>query len=160
MTTREQGDLGEASAIEWLTFQGATVAVPLFNSPDWDLVAEIDGRLARVQVKTSGLRTPKGYWQVRICTRGGNQSWNGVAKYFSPARCDYLFALVADGRRWYIPAQALDGRSSVTLGGPKYAEFEVVPGARFPRERCRNPRSTIANRIARRDVRVVKGDRL
>jgi len=32
---RQQGDLGEASAIEWLTRQGATVLVPLGHSPDY-----------------------------------------------------------------------------------------------------------------------------
>ncbi len=50
---RQQGDLGEASAIEWLTRQGATVSAPLGHSPDYDMIAEIDGRLLRVQVKTS-----------------------------------------------------------------------------------------------------------
>jgi hypothetical protein len=31
---RQQGDLGEVSAIEWLTRQGATVSAPLGHSPD------------------------------------------------------------------------------------------------------------------------------
>jgi hypothetical protein len=50
---RQQGDLGEASAIEWLTSVGATLLVPLGHSPDFDLVAEATGRLLRIQVKTS-----------------------------------------------------------------------------------------------------------
>ena len=50
---RQQGDLGEASAIEWLTRVGATVSIPFGHSPDYDLVAEVDGRLYRVQVKTT-----------------------------------------------------------------------------------------------------------
>ena len=49
---RQQGDLGEASAIEWLTRQGATVFTPLGHSPDYDLIADSDGRFMRVQVKT------------------------------------------------------------------------------------------------------------
>jgi hypothetical protein len=40
---RQQDDLGEASAIEWLTRQGATVSVPFGHSPDYDLIAEING---------------------------------------------------------------------------------------------------------------------
>ncbi|HEX8065026.1 MAG TPA: group I intron-associated PD-(D/E)XK endonuclease [Thermoleophilaceae bacterium] len=137
MTTREQGDLGELSAVEWLGYRGAAVAIPFGHSPDWDLVAELDGRLLRVQVKTSGFRQGD-RWQVRVCTRGGNQSWNRVAKLFDPSRCDFLFALVADGRRWFIPSEALDGRTAIVLGGPKYSEFEVERGRPFPRERCRN----------------------
>ena len=40
---RLQGDLGEASAIEWLTRQGATVSLPVGHSPDYDLIAESTG---------------------------------------------------------------------------------------------------------------------
>jgi hypothetical protein len=40
---REQGDLGEASAIEWLIGRGARVLIPFGHSPDYDLVDDIDG---------------------------------------------------------------------------------------------------------------------
>lgn len=129
---RQQGDLGEASAIEWLTRMGAGVWVPFGHSPDADLLAEVGGALLRVQVKTSTMRraTPNGYerWCLQIATNGGNQSWSGVAKLFDPAGVDYLFALVGDGRRWFIPAQTVEGRSDIMLGGPKYAEFEIDRG--------------------------------
>ena len=53
---------------------------------------------------------------------------DGVVKYFDPLRCDYLFAHVGDGRRWFIPTHALECRASLSLGGPKYEEFEIEPG--------------------------------
>jgi hypothetical protein len=74
----------------------------------------------------------KGRWEVTICTRGGNRSWNGLVKHFSSEHCDWLFVLVADGRRWFIPAATVDGGSGLRLGGPKYAEFEVDPGRPLP----------------------------
>jgi hypothetical protein len=58
---------------------------PLGHSPDADLIAEIRGRLFRVQVKTSTFAP----------------SWTGVTKLFDPSRFDLLFALVGDGRRWF-----------------------------------------------------------
>jgi PD-(D/E)XK endonuclease len=130
---RQQGDLGEASAIEWLTRQGATVLIPFGHSPDYDLVAEVDGRLARVQVKTSTQTaiTPDGHERspVMIATNGGNQSWTGLTKRFDPSRFDLLFVLTGSGRRWLIPADAIEARNQVTLGGPRYSEFEIDPGA-------------------------------
>jgi hypothetical protein len=36
---------------------------------------------------------------------------------------------VGDGRRWFIPASELGGGTSIVVGGPKYSEFEVDPGA-------------------------------
>jgi hypothetical protein len=79
-------------------------------------------------LKTSCHRRGQGPWAVLISTRGGNQSWNGTVKYFDPARCDYLFVHVGDGRRWFIPTEALESRSALTLGGAKYGEFEIEPG--------------------------------
>jgi hypothetical protein len=45
VVNRAQGDIGEASAIEWLTTQGALVFVPLFRSPNYDLIADLGGRV-------------------------------------------------------------------------------------------------------------------
>jgi PD-(D/E)XK endonuclease len=124
---RRQGDLGEVSAIEWLVARGYPVWLPVGHSPDVDVVARIDGRLVGVQVKTCTVRR-RGRFEVTICTRGGNQSWSGLVKHFSPDRCDWLFVLVADGRRWFIPAAEVDGGSGIRLGGPKYAAYEIEPG--------------------------------
>jgi PD-(D/E)XK endonuclease len=136
-TPRRQGDLGELSAIQWLITAGAFVFIPLMNSPDYDMVADFDGKLVRVQVKTSTCYH-KNRFVVALCTRGGNQSWNGVIKRLDATRCDRLFVHVGDGRRWYIPVPALGGRSGLTLGGPKYSEFEVERGDPLP---ARSPRA-------------------
>ncbi len=125
----QQGDIGEASAVDWLTRMGAVVLMPIGRSPDFDLAVSVKGRLLRIQVKTSTQRltTPTGEarYVVNLATSGGNQSWSGTAKKIDPACFDYLFALTSDGRRWFIPSPILEARSSITLGGPKYAEFEI-----------------------------------
>ena len=132
MSRRVQGDIGEASAIEWLTCMGALVWVPLGHSPDVDLLADFGDRLVRVQVKTSTyrVRTPRGHsrWQVSITTSGGNQSWNRTAKEFDPRKVDFLFVLVGDGRRWFVPADSMEASRGMALGGTKYSEFEIESG--------------------------------
>jgi PD-(D/E)XK endonuclease len=126
-TPRRQGDAGELSAMTWLTLAGALVSKPLFENSDYDLIADFGARLVRVQVKTSTCWV-KNRFVVALCTRGGNQSWNGIVKHLDATRCDCVFVHVGDGRRWYIPATALGGGSSIRLGGPRYAEYEVEPG--------------------------------
>jgi hypothetical protein len=150
---RRQGDFGELSAMEWLVSAGAALYVPIFHSPDVDVVADFDGRLVRVQVKTCGL-FEKGRWHVSLVTRGGNQSWSGIVKRFGPERADYLFVHVADGRRWFIPATEVGGGSGIVLGGPKYAAFEVDPGRPFTAASEVAPLHSMA---ARRGSRAVKG---
>jgi Holliday junction resolvase-like predicted endonuclease len=160
MHPRVQGDIGEASAIAWLAQRGAFIFPPLFRSPDYDLVAEIEGRLVRIEVKTSNSRTRVGNWSVAVCTRGGNQSWNKITKRFDPERCDFLFVHVGDGRRWLIPATRVEGTTAIVVGGRKYAEFEIESGPPLPAETDQSVASTIACSCARGDVRVAKGDAL
>jgi hypothetical protein len=126
ISPRLQGDIGELSAMAWLISRGATVFLPFGHSPDIDLVADFGDELARVQVKTSNC-LQKGRYAVTLATRGGNQSWTGLVKRFSPQRCDYLFVHVGDGRRWFIPSRAVAGGSGLLLGGPKYKAYEVEP---------------------------------
>jgi PD-(D/E)XK endonuclease len=135
-TPRWQGDIGELSAISWLAGAGAVVSLPMFHSPDYDLIADFGERPLRIQVKTS-ISWHRKRFIVALCTRGGNRSWNGVVKRLDATRCDHLFVHVGDGRRWFIPSYALGGGSAIAVGGPKYAAFEVASGeplpARLPR---------------------------
>lgn len=142
--------------MSWLVDQGATVFIPLGHSPHIDLVAYMDDRLVGVQVKTSNC-IQNDRFAVTLATRGGNQSWSGLVKRFDRFRCDHLFVHVGDGRRWFIPAAAVEGGTGLLLGGPKYEAYEVEPGR--PLEvlaEARNAR--LAD--ARRGTRAVKGTRL
>jgi hypothetical protein len=76
---------------------------------------------------------------------GGNQSWSGLVRRFDPKSCDYLFAVVGDGPRWCIPSEALIGKTSIALGGRRYAEFEVEPGPPLPARTDEEHASTIAS---------------
>ncbi|MFL5894273.1 MAG: group I intron-associated PD-(D/E)XK endonuclease [Thermoleophilaceae bacterium] len=143
MHPRKQGDFGELSAAMWLTAQGATVSKPIGHSPDYDLIADFGDRILRVEVKTC-THFVKNRWGVAVCTRGGNQSWNGITKRFETGRCHYLFVVVKDGRQWFIPAEAIEAGTSIRLGGPKYAEFEIGRGVPIPDQTAARAASTIA----------------
>jgi hypothetical protein len=127
ISPREQGDIGERSALCWLIDQGATVYLPFGHSPDVDLVAGFADRLVRVQVKTSNCLQNSRY-VVTLATRGGNQSWSGLVKRFSSERCDYLFVLVGDGRRWFIPSDAVEGGSRAHARGTEVRRIRSRAG--------------------------------
>ena len=114
--------------MHWLAWQGAAVFMPVGNCRDYDLIADFGhGLPVRVQVKTSTCFNRQ-RWSVSVCTRGGNQSWNGMVKRLEPSQYDWLFLHVGDGRRWFIPSTVVEGGCGIQLGGPKYGEFEVDPG--------------------------------
>jgi hypothetical protein len=107
------------------------VLIPFGHSPHYDLVADVDGRLLRIQIKTSTQEavTPDGHRRsaVAVATRGGNQSWTGLVKRIDRSRFEFLFALTGDGRRWLIPSTVIEAGTQLSLGGPKYAEYEIEP---------------------------------
>lgn len=133
ITRSRQGGLGETSAIDWFTRLGAVVFVPVGHSPAVDLVALLDGNPLRIQVKTSAQRSAtkggESRFPVQLVTCGGNRSWTGERRTLDFDAIDYLFALTASGRRWCIPAAAIEAASAITLGGDKYSEFEIDPAA-------------------------------
>jgi hypothetical protein len=126
---RQQGDLGEASAIEWFTRAGAVVSAPLGHSPDYDLIVDLGPGPLRVQAKTSTQIkiTPHGHerYPVALATNGGNQSWNHETKLFEASRSDLVFIIVASGQRWLIPSHEIDAERQIQLGGPRYSEYEI-----------------------------------
>jgi hypothetical protein len=72
------------------------------------------------------------YWRNALRCQPRDERWqpelerNGEED--RSACFDYLFALTSDGRRWFVPSAILEARSSITLGGPKYSEFEIEAG--------------------------------
>jgi hypothetical protein len=125
---RGQGERGEQLAAAWFIDREIEVFVPLLHTPrDFDFIVDWGEGPKRVQVKTS-TQFRNDRWEVAICTRGGNQSWNGVVKRLDASKYELLFVHVADGRRWLIPAAAIVAGCSLRLGGPKYAEWEIEPG--------------------------------
>ena len=104
----------------------------------------MEGRVVRIEVKTTVRTTPVGNWQAMICTRGGNQSWSGQTKRFDPRACDYLFIHVGDGRRSFIPAARIEVATAIVVGGAKYAEFEIESGPPLPGRTLEKVPTTIA----------------
>lgn len=120
-----QGNFGLGKAIEYFTSHGIPVALPLNDTQPYDLIAEFDGKLQRVQVKTSrfSMNNGKSYIvQLRNC--GGNRVGNTRIVHFDNSKCDYLFVHTGDNRNYLIPTCDIQSINSIKVG-VKYAEYEV-----------------------------------
>lgn len=125
LNSKKQGDIGLGHAISYYCKLG-TVCLPLTDSQDYDLIVDIDGKLHKVQVKTSGAqRDNKGY-QITLVTKGGNKSGTGKDKPFDCTKVDFLFILTGDGKEYSIPSSKIDSKIQITVGNQKYNEFVVA----------------------------------
>ena len=125
--SKKQGDAGLGQAIAYFTMKGYDVALPLTDSADWDLIAEIDGVLKRVQIKTSSQISESGTMMFNANVNGGNQT--AVTKKLIPEQqWDLIFLHhLVTGKQALIPKEALTTKGQINLGSSqcKYKDFMI-----------------------------------
>ncbi|MBW3545144.1 MAG: hypothetical protein KY428_06010 [Bacteroidetes bacterium] len=124
--TTKQGDAGVGSAIAYFTSLGKTVSIPLSDSQEYDLVVDEDGRLKKVQVKTTYSKPRGTYYYLRLSLRGGNWSGGkGTEVPFEKTLVDYLYVLTEDGSTWLIPSDQVGGAYGISLS-KKYDNYKIL----------------------------------
>ncbi|AOT23093.1 hypothetical protein SEA_KAHLID_114 [Mycobacterium phage Kahlid] len=111
-----QGDLGVATAVLHYTRLGLGVSIPTTEHSRYDLIVDDNGHLSRVQVKTCGVKTAAGTYEVQLRTNGANYSTKNKHTKISSEECDAVFILTGDGCAYEFFSKTLEGKSTITLG--------------------------------------------
>ena len=120
-----QGNIGLGKAIEYFTSKCIPVSLPLNDTQSYDLIADFNGKLQRVQVKTTRYTETEGKsYAVQLRNCGGNKTGKARAILFDNTSCDYLFVYTGANKMYLIPAQDIDAKNTITVG-IKYTEYEV-----------------------------------
>ena len=119
-----QGNLGLGKAIEYFTSHNIVVALPLNDTQPYDLIADFNGGLQRVSVKTSRSKSSETSYSVQLRNTGGNRTGNVRQVGFDNTSCDYLFIYTANEKLYLIPTKDLMVSNSICVGN-KYQEYEV-----------------------------------
>lgn len=127
LTTVTQGSFGLTSAIYNLTKLGYIVSIPIIDNQSYDLIADKDGTLNKVEVKTTGSKAPSGNYTVQIKSVRSNKTVNTI-KNFDKSLVDILYILTAENTNYIIPTQELEATCSITLGA-KYDKYKIKEGA-------------------------------
>jgi len=122
-STQKRGDVGMSMAIAYFTRHGYTVSIPLTDSQDYDLIADLGGALVRVQVKTTTYKRPNGVSEVSLKTMTGTTK-KRIHKTFDQVSCDYLFVVTTEDRMFMIPKDEVAGKTTLAIEN-KYAAYEV-----------------------------------
>jgi hypothetical protein len=121
-----QGTVGVSYAIAFFGERGWATFIPIGDNSRFDLVVEIEGKLNRVEVKTTSVHSRHGDgWDVQLKTNGGNMSGSGRITNFDNTLVDYLFVLTEEGDRFFIPAECVKGKSAIVVGHNSYKEFKM-----------------------------------
>lgn len=115
--------MGLGKAIEYFTSHGIPVSIPLNDSQKYDLIADFNGGLQRVSVKTSRNSRYETSYTVMLRNCGG-ASGKYVARNFDNTTCDYVFIYVANEDLYLIPAKEITAVNSISVSN-KYVEYKV-----------------------------------
>ena len=120
-----QGNMGLGKAIEYFTSHQIPIAIPLNDTQSYDLIADFNGGLQRIQVKTASFtRTDGKSYSVLLKNCGGNRTGNTRIVLFDNNKCDYLFIYTANNKCYLIPSKEVEVTNSITVG-VKYSEYEI-----------------------------------
>ena len=114
-TSKDQGNIGLAKAMYELQVLGYRTSIPFTENQKYDLICEKDGKLNRVQIKTTKQCSKYGVYMANLRTLGGNQSYH-TAKKRENGDYDLLYVLSDDNISYLIPEDAINAKSAVSLG--------------------------------------------
>ena len=121
VTTKDQGNIGVSSAINYFTVNCNTVSIPLNDSQDYDLVVDIDNVLSKVQVKTTKQISKSGFYMVSLRSCGGTK---GTAySYVKDSNCSLVFILCNNGDRYLLPLSKIAHNSSTLTLNDDYFDY-------------------------------------
>ena len=119
-----QGNLGLAKAINYFVSHSIPVSIPLNDTQKYDLVADFNGKLQRISIKTSrNTHTNGKTYEVQLRNTGGS-SGKSVIRLFDNESADYLFVYTADDKMYLIPFSEIAATSAITVG-IKYTDYLV-----------------------------------
>ena len=96
MTTKEIGMIGEAKILSYFKEKGIPVSIPFGDNYSYALIAEFNGKLNKIQIKTSASEDPE-KTSFKISKTRIN-SFEIINKYYSQEEVDY-YALYSINRQ-------------------------------------------------------------
>ena len=121
-TNKEKGNSSLGIAIAYYSSNGYTVSIPLNDTQDYDLIADKDNVLRKVQVKSSACKTKHGNYQVALKSCGGTKG--KTYKTVKETNIDELFVLLENLEMYIIPIKELHNKSTLTVCD-KYNKYRV-----------------------------------
>lgn len=118
-----QGNLGLGKAIEYFTSHSIPISIPLNDTQKYDLVADFDGKLQRISVKTTRATDNGKSFSVQLRNTGGS-SGNNKIRPFDKTTCDYIFVYTINEECYLIPSDIINATNSINVG-PKYYDYLV-----------------------------------
>ena len=114
MNSKDKGNIGEAIVLAEFTKRQIQVAIPFGDNARYDLIAEFNGKLNKIQVKYCGQITENNSFLCPCASSTNHTTNKHLSTYDNDV--DYMaFYLVAIDKLLLVPIEQLEGKKTITF---------------------------------------------
>ena len=114
MNSKDKGNIGEAILLAELTKRQIQVAIPFGDNARYDLIAEFNGKLNKIQIKYCGQTTENNSF-ICPCASSTNHTTNKHLSTYEED-VDYMaFYLVPIDKTLLVPIEKIVGKKTITF---------------------------------------------
>ena len=129
LNSKQKGKLTELQCITAFIQQGCSVSIPYGDDSRYDFIADIDGQLIKVQVKTSSLKRNTENAIVFSC-RSTHVNCSGVKNVrYNANEIDY-FATYWDNQCYIVPIEESSVEKTLRFAPPKNGQTKGIAFAK------------------------------
>ena len=116
LTTKQKGNLTELQCLAAFMGQGCGVSIPYGDNSKYDFIADINGQLFKIQVKTSSLKDENA---IKFSCRTTHVNCNGVKnERYSEKDVDF-FATYWEDECYIVPVKECSVEKTLRFAPPK-----------------------------------------
>ena len=125
LTAKQKGNLTELQCLTAFYAEGCHVSLPYGENSRYDMIADVDGQLIRVQIKTSSLKGETGE-AIAFSCRSSHVNSTGVKNIrYTDKEIDY-FATFWNGQCYLIPISECSTEKILRFAPPKNGQLKGV----------------------------------
>lgn len=123
LTSKQKGNLTELQCLTAFIEHGCGVSIPYGDNSKYDFIADINGKLYKVQVKTSSLKDENA---ILFSCRSTHVNCSGVKnERYSKEEVDY-FATYWNGQCYLIPVSECSVTKTLRFAPPKSGQIKGI----------------------------------
>ena len=125
LSSKQKGNLTELQCITAFYEKGYAVSIPYGENSRYDFIADIQGKLIRVQVKTSSIKNDDPTAISFSCRSTRVNSSGSISKKYSEEEIDY-FATFWNGQCYLVPVQECSIGKTLRFAPPKNGQIKGI----------------------------------
>lgn len=127
LNSKQKGNLTELQCLSAFVEQGCIVSIPYGDNSKYDFIADIDGKLFKIQVKTSSFKDENA---ISFSCRTTHVNCKGVKnERYSPNEVDF-FATYWKNQCYLVPVKECSVTKTLRFAPPKSGQLKGITFAK------------------------------